>query len=197
MLAHQPDEGLKPASCSTCSCKLQPISSNKHPWRIVQVFWHTHLCQDMAPHLDVCCVLNITLVGLQRLVLFASRLVFVLQGEGGGLLLPSIALLVLPQPWISATSCWEVQFVIWAISAFLHGSFCEDRGAAKSLHGSCCSGRWFSPWLSVAFYFLVRSISTLNSPVLQDNCSNESSLLKGKSWCEDNADIRGLISRFL
>lgn len=49
-------------------------------------------------------------------------------------------------------------------------------------------------WL---FAFLVWSISTLNSPVLQDSCSNESSLLKGKSWCEDNTDIRGLISRFL
>lgn len=36
--------------------------------------------------------------GLQRLVLFASKLVFVLQGEGGSLLLLSIALLGLPQP---------------------------------------------------------------------------------------------------
>ena len=101
----------------------------------------TRLSQGKPPHLDVYCILKISLVRKGWLY-WPPNWCLWLQHKVGGLLLPSIARLVLPrETCILATSCREAQSVIFPISALLCGSFCEDKAAAKSIHDSCCAGR--------------------------------------------------------
>lgn len=140
----------------------------------------THLSWDTAPPLDVCCLLNSSLVHKGWLYWRPNRCLW-LQHKVGGLLLCSVAQLVLPRETsISAASCGEAQSVI--ISALLCGSLCEDKGAAKSTYGSCCAGRWHRTLAFCCFLCSLDAASHLASspPVSQVAVAMNPQFVKGK-----------------
>lgn len=140
----------------------------------------TRLSQDRAPHLDAYCLFNISLVHKGWLYWHPNWCVW-LWHKVGGLLLPSVAQLVLPlETSTSATSCREAQSVIFPISALFCGSSCEGKGAAKSVHSSCCAGEWH---LALAFCCFLCSLAGASH--LASSPQWIHSLLKRKSWHRD------------
>lgn len=164
---HQPDEGPNPVNCSSCLC-TQLICRCKYSQIFVQGFWYMLLSRQGYPFQCVLPFKNHS--GPQRLALLASKLVFVATTRSRW---PAAALYCSAGPssetWIWATSCREAQSLIFPISALLYGSFCEDKGAVKSLRCSCCASSW---QLTLAFCCFLRSWggashSVSNPPVSQ------------------------------
>lgn len=164
---------------------LTPVRSSFAGANMHGALWggfSAHLSQDMAPHLGVYCLLKFSLV-CEDWLYWPPDWCLWLQHKVGGLLLPSIAQLVLPrETWISAVSCREAQSVIYFFSFFffsLFQHFVEVLVRTRVLQNPYVVLAVLtdntSLWLSAAFW-VPQVAHLIKRTHLSDGCSNESTV---------------------